>query len=74
MIEGQSIMVLCGDPSSPCNSLKVLEQENVEPIPVWSWPSLLRDPSQKMMMDFARDTLAQPFGIGRSDQANSTAS
>jgi spermidine synthase len=58
LIEGQSILVLCGDPSSLCNSLKLLEKENVEPTPVWAWPSLLRDPSQKIMKDFAKDTLA----------------
>jgi len=59
MIEGSSVLVLCGNASRTCSSLEMLTKKELEVIPVWTWPSLTQDGdvSQDMMIDCERDIL-----------------
>lgn len=58
-IQGSHVVVLCGDQSNPCNSLKVLARKEKQVVPIWTCPSLLQEVvPPDMMLECKRDVLA----------------
>ena len=58
LMQNSSVLVLCGDSSSPCSSLKLLAN-SFDIIPVWSCPNLAGSSKEALqdMIDCERETL-----------------